>query len=88
MKLFLRACPAVKGFEGYREKGENVRICRNTAVDLPGKEKMNILHEILRTVLVREFGEILLVGAIIVLRAALTLLIHWEIKNEKAEMES
>lgn len=146
MKLFLRACPAVKGFEGYREKGENVRICRNTAVDLPGKEKMNILHEILtcivnfsiiifefmgvaviiaagaqgicnyirrdpltrlrlakgmamglefklgseilRMVLVREFGEILLVGAIIVLRAALTLLIHWEIKNEKAEMES
>ncbi len=64
MKLFLRACPAVKGFEGYREKGENVRICRNTAVDLPGKEKMNILHEILRTVLVREFGEILIVGAI------------------------
>lgn len=39
--------------------------------------------EILRTVVVREFGEILLVGAIILLRAALTFLIHWEIKNEE-----
>lgn len=40
--------------------------------------------EILRTVVVREFKEILLVGAIILLRAGLTLLIHWEIKNEEA----
>ena len=32
---------------------------------------------------VREFTEILLVGAIILLRAALTLLIHWEIRNEE-----
>ncbi len=40
--------------------------------------------EILRTVVVREFQEILLVGAIILLRAALTFLIHWEIKNEEA----
>lgn len=39
--------------------------------------------EILRTVVVREFSEIMLVGAIIVLRAALTLLIHWEIKTEE-----
>ena len=43
--------------------------------------------EILRTVVVREFSEILMVGAIILLRAALTFLIHWEIKNEEAEAE-
>ena len=41
--------------------------------------------EILRTVTVREMDEIYLVGAIILLRAALTFLIHWEIKNEKSE---
>jgi len=40
--------------------------------------------EILRTVVVREFTEILIVGSIILLRAALTLLIHWEIKTEEA----
>lgn len=40
--------------------------------------------EILRTVVIREVSEIFLVGGIIVLRVALTLLIHWEIKNNKA----
>ena len=43
--------------------------------------------EILRTVIVREFKEIGLVGAIILLRAALTVLIHWEIKNEEQAAE-
>ena len=40
--------------------------------------------EILRTVAVRDFTEILTVGGIILLRGALTFLIHWEIKNEEA----
>ena len=43
--------------------------------------------EILRTVVVRDMAEIMQVGAIILLRAALTFLIHWEIKNEAAEIE-
>ena len=42
--------------------------------------------EILRTVVVRDLLEIAVVGAIILLRAALTLLIHWEIKKEKAAL--
>lgn len=42
--------------------------------------------EILRTVVVRDLSEILIVGAIILLRAALTFLIHWEIKNVKREV--
>ena len=41
--------------------------------------------EILRTVVVRDLSEIALVGSIILLRAALTFLIHWEIKNEESE---
>lgn len=44
--------------------------------------------ETLRTVVVRDMSEIMQVGAIIVLRAALTLLIHWEIKNEEKEIKS
>ena len=43
--------------------------------------------EILRTVAVRELSEIIFVGAIIVLRVALTILIHWEIKGEEHEIE-
>lgn len=38
--------------------------------------------EILRTVIVREWTEIRLVAGIIILRAALTFLLHWEIKEE------
>ena len=34
---------------------------------------------------VREWSELGILGAIIVLRAMLTFLIHWEIKNEKRE---
>lgn len=44
--------------------------------------------EILRTVVLRDLSEIAIVGAIIVLRAALTFLIHWEIKTEEAQMEA
>ena len=39
--------------------------------------------ELLRTVIVRQWDEILLLGAIILLRAALAVLIHWEISLEK-----
>ena len=39
--------------------------------------------ELLRTVIVREWNELLIHGAIIILRAALTLLIQWEIKIER-----
>lgn len=41
--------------------------------------------EILRTVIIREMNEILLVGGIILLRSALTLLIHWELRNSAAQ---
>ena len=39
--------------------------------------------EILKTVLVRNFEEIYVLGAIILLRALLSLMIHFEIKAEK-----
>ncbi len=39
--------------------------------------------ELLRTVVVREWNELLILGSIILLRAALTFLIQWEIKIEK-----
>ena len=43
--------------------------------------------EVLRTVVVRDWQELGILGAIIVLRAILTFVIHWEIKNEKKELE-
>lgn len=39
--------------------------------------------ELLRTVIVRDWNELLILGAVILLRAALTFLIQWEIKLER-----
>ena len=44
--------------------------------------------EILRTVIVRQWEEIGTVAGIIALRAALTFLIHWEIKEERNDIKS
>ncbi|WP_350344775.1 DUF1622 domain-containing protein [Proteinivorax tanatarense] len=37
--------------------------------------------EILRTILIRELEEIFILGAIIIIRASLSVLIHWEISH-------
>lgn len=47
--------------------------------------EFKIGSEILRTVIVREWSEIAIVAGIIALRAALTFLIHWEIREEEKE---
>ena len=39
--------------------------------------------ELLRTLTVREWNELLILGAVILLRAAMTFLIQWEIRLEK-----
>jgi uncharacterized membrane protein len=44
--------------------------------------------EILRTVGVTRWQDIAMVGGIILLRAALSFLIHWEIKTEEKECET
>ncbi len=60
-----------------------LKLCRAMAMALEFK----LGGEILRTVIVREFSEVLLVGCMILLRAGLTFLIHWAISTEEAEEE-
>ena len=43
--------------------------------------------EILKTVLVREMSELLILGAVIILRALLSLLIHFELKSSQTQPE-
>ena len=71
---------AVVNFIAYIRKKKGVRLA--LAQSLETALEFKLASEILRTVVVQEWEEIALVGAIILLRAALTLLIHWEIKNE------
>lgn len=74
----------IRGIVSYvkRDPATRLKLAQGMAMGLEFK----LGSEILRTVLVREFQEIGIVAAIILLRAALTFLIHWEIKKEKAEM--
>lgn len=67
-----------------RDPATRLQLAKGMALGLEFK----LGSEVLRTVIVREFREIWLVGAIILLRASLTLLIHWEIKNEERTAET
>lgn len=67
-----------------RNPGTRLNLARGLAMGLEFK----LGSEILRTVVVREMGELLFVAGIIALRAILTLLIHWEIRNEEMQEEA
>lgn len=83
--IWVLVSTAVKCFFLWFTKKENVRMDLAEGIALALEFKMG--GEVLRTVVVREWSELGILGAIIVLRAALTFLIHWEIKEEKKEME-
>jgi uncharacterized membrane protein len=63
------------------KKKEHLRLELAEGIALALEFKMG--GELLRTLIVREWNELLILGAIILLRAALTFLIQWEIKLEK-----
>ncbi len=85
MGLIVIAYTAVKAFMEWVRHDRQTRL--HLAEGLAMALEFKLGGEILRTVVVRDMAEILQVGAIIILRAALTFLIHWEIKNEAAEIE-
>ncbi|MFV0479231.1 MAG: DUF1622 domain-containing protein [Anaerorhabdus sp.] len=71
------------GFVNYvkRDPLTRLKLAKGMAMGLEFK----LGSEILRTVVVRDLSEIAIVGSIILLRAALTFLIHWEINREETE---
>lgn len=70
-----------------RKKHHNVKITLAQALSLGLEFKMGA--EIINTVVIREASELIILGAIILLRAILAIIIHWEIKTErKDEMEN
>ena len=73
---------AVKSFVDWiRRTDANIRLDLAQGIALALEFKMG--GEVLRTVIVREWSELGILGAIIVLRGLLTFLIHWEIRNER-----
>ncbi len=71
----------IVGVSKYIRRRPDTRIVLAKGLALGLEFKLG--SEILRTVVVREWREIAIVGGIIILRAALTFLIHWEIKEEE-----
>ena len=75
-----------KGIVGYFKRDEHLRLDLAQGIALALEFKLG--GEVLRTVIVREWTELLVLCAIIALRGGLTLLIHWEISvEEKREQE-
>lgn len=75
----------IKGFCKYVKHSGDTKIYLAKGLAMGLEFKMG--SEILRTVIVREWKEIGIVAGIIALRAALTFLIHWEIKEEEKSAE-
>lgn len=76
----------VRGVISYCRKDVFTRL--NLAKGMSMALEFKLGSEILRTVIVRDISEVFMVGLIIILRATLTFLIHWEIKNaEKGHHE-
>ena len=75
----------IKSFILWIKKSDAIRLELAQGIALALEFKLG--GEVLRTVVVREWAELGILGAIITLRAVLTFLIHWEIKNEKKELE-
>ena len=65
----------------HRDRHVKLMLAQGIALALEFK----LAAEVLRTVTVREWSELVVLGTIIILRGAITVLIHWEIKTEKAE---
>ncbi len=76
---------AVKVFVKWIRRDPGLRLELAQGIALALEFKMG--GEVLRTVVVREWQELGILGAIILLRGVLTFLIHWEIKNEKQDLE-
>lgn len=76
---------AVKSFVQWIRHNSQLRLNLAHGIALSLEFKMG--SEVLRTVVVHEWEELGILGAIILLRGILTFLIHWEIKNEEQALQ-
>ena len=67
----------------HRDRHVKTMLAQGIALALEFK----LAGEVLRTVTVRELSELIVLGAIVLLRGAITILIHWEIRAERREEE-
>ena len=86
MGVFIVAVGALSSFYKYVRSefhSENTELKLGFAETLALALEFKMGGEILKTVITREIDEMYVLAAIIVLRAILTFVIHWEIKFDK-----
>jgi uncharacterized membrane protein len=81
--VFILIVAGIQGVLNYVRRKPDTRLVLAQGLAMGLEFKLG--SEILRTVIVRSLDEIYIVAGIILLRAILTILIHWEIKNEVNE---
>lgn len=68
-------------------KGTHCDVKAQLANGLALSLEFKMAAEILKTVLIRDFGELMVLGAVIILRALLSFLIHFEMKHGEEKKE-
>lgn len=84
MGIFVVAWSALSAFWQYLQntfRHKDYAYQFHLANGLASALEFKMAAEILKTVLVREMSELLILGAVILLRALLSLLIHFELKS-------
>lgn len=76
---------AIQCFVHWLKHDSKIRLDLAQGIALSLEFKMG--SEVLRTVVVREWEELGILGVTILLRGILTFLIHWEIKHEEKALE-
>ena len=86
MGIFVVAVSALRAFWGYC-KGIVTHVPRDVKFDLANglatSLEFKMAAEILKTVLVRDLNELVVLGAVVLLRGLLSLLIHFEMKSHR-----
>ena len=80
VRVLVRVAKSLKSHEPI-----NVVVTLGRALAIALEFKLGA--EIIKTVIVKDLRELLIIGMVTALRAVLAILIHWEIKNERADDE-
>ena len=76
---------AIRGVIAWLRKDPHARLIAAEGIAIALTFKMG--GEVLRTVIVREWQELLVLGAIVLLRTVMSFIIHFEIRSERQTLE-
>ena len=77
---------AIRGVIAWIRKNGHARLIAAEGIAIALTFKMG--GEVLRTVIVREWQELLILGAVVLLRVVMAVIIHFEIRSERQTLES